>query len=342
MDYYALFIVVKEKAMYYNNQPQQGAWAPQFQQYPQQVQPRVDTFKNVNVTNPMTEKDLELLRPQKETFNINPTPLEQARAKCPHKNATEMLVDRLSPESTIVRCRQCGAEFDVTMKTTEEVTDAVAIITDMLNQAKLYAVNFAPDFFTEYMMMIPLLEKLPKLYDMAKKNFTEVVKSTDPTGTAAPMQNHGYNPLGMNAYNDILNGNYGARYGVYAGQPMVYPNQPGIYQQPQQPVDYTQVGAGAGFYQQPPVQQPMVQQPYPQQGYAYNQGYVQQPPVAYQQPPQVNPLDVNGGYAAQPAAQPQMSFAAPSVPAPVQQPTAQPAQPTQPVATNVTETVVTV
>ena len=138
--------------MYYNNQPQQGAWAPQFQQYPQQVQPRVDTFKNVNVTNPMTEKDLELLRPQKETFNINPTPLEQARAKCPHKNATEMLVDRLSPESTIVRCRQCGAEFDVTMKTTEEVTDAVAIITDMLNQAKLYAVNFAPDFFTEYMM----------------------------------------------------------------------------------------------------------------------------------------------------------------------------------------------
>lgn len=316
-----------------------GAWAPQFQQYPQQVQPRVDTFKNVNVTNPMTEKDLELLRPQKESFNINPTPLEQARAKCPHKNATEMLVDRLSPESTIVRCRQCGAEFDVTMKTTEEVTDAVAIITDMLNQAKLYAVNFAPDFFTEYMMMIPLLEKLPKLYDMAKKNFTEVVKSTDPTGTAAPMQNHGYNPLGMNAYNDILNGNYGARYGVYAAQPMVYPNQ-GMYQQPQPPVDYTQVGAGAGFYQQPPVQQqPMAyQQPYPQQGY-YNQGMYQQPPVAYQQAPQVNPLDVNGGYAAQPAVQQQMSFAAPSVPAPVQQPAA---QPTQPVATNVTETVVTV
>lgn len=313
-----------------------GAWAPQFQQYPQQVQPRVDTFKNVNVTNPMTEKDLELLRPQKESFNINPTPLEQARAKCPHKNATEMLVDRLSPESTIVRCRQCGAEFDVTMKTTEEVTDAVAIITDMLNQAKLYAVNFAPDFFTEYMMMIPLLEKLPKLYDMAKKNFTEVVKSTDPTGTAAPMQNHGYNPLGMNAYNDILNGNYGARYGVYAAQPMVYPNQ-GMYQQPQPPVDYTQVGAGAGFYQQPPVQQQLMayQQPYPQQGY-YNQGMYQQPPVAYQQAPQVNPLDVNGGYAAQPAAQQPMNFAAPSVPAPVQQPAAQPA------ATNVTETVVTV
>lgn len=282
-------------------QPQMG-FAPQFGQpmYGASVMPAQTMFKEVQVTNPMTKEDLELLKPVKNEFNMNIDPIDVARAKCPHKNATKLLINPIGG-GNMVKCSQCGAEFDLTIRSKEDIEASVNNLVNFLEQMKLYAVNFDEEFYKDYMMMIPLLRKAPNLYEMAVQNFTEVVRQTSNSQTVAPNANPAFNRFGFDAYQDIFNGNYGARYNVYNQQqpvmPMAQPMaQPGYYdpnmvaaQQAQMQQPAPQQGQVFGTFTQAPQQAP-VMQPAPQMGNPFANGYaapVMTAPMAMQQAPQM-------------------------------------------------------
>ena len=282
-------------------QPQMG-FAPQFGQpmYGASVMPAQTMFKEVQVTNPMTKEDLELLKPVKNEFNMNIDPIDVARAKCPHKNATKLLINPIGG-GNMVKCSQCGAEFDLTIRSKEDIEASVNNLVNFLEQMKLYAVNFDEEFYKDYMMMIPLLRKAPNLYEMAVQNFTEVVRQTSNSQTVAPNANPAFNRFGFDAYQDIFNGNYGARYNVYNQQqpvmPMAQPMaQPGYYdpnmvaaQQAPQMQPAPQQGQVFGAFTQAPQQAP-VMQPAPQMGNPFANGYaapVMTAPMAMQQAPQM-------------------------------------------------------
>lgn len=285
----------------FQGQPQMGFAAPQFgQPYGASVMPAQTMFKEVNVTNPMTKEDLELLKPVKNEFNMNIDPVDVARAKCPHKNATKLLINPIGG-GNMVKCSQCGAEFDLTIRSKEDIEASVNNLVNFLEQMKLYAVNFDEEFYKDYMMMIPLLRKAPNLYEMAVQNFTEVVRQTSNSQTVAPNANPAFNRFGFDAYQDIFNGNYGARYNVYNQQQPVMPMQaqpmaqPGYYdpnmvaaQAPQmQPAP--QQGQVFGAFTQAPQQAP-VMAPAPQMGNPFANGYaapVMTAPMAMQQAPQM-------------------------------------------------------
>lgn len=282
-------------------QPQMG-FAPQFGQpmYGASVMPAQTMFKEVQVTNPMTKEDLELLKPVKNEFNMNIDPIDVARAKCPHKNATKLLINPIGG-GNMVKCSQCGAEFDLTIRSKEDIEASVNNLVNFLEQMKLYAVNFDEEFYKDYMMMIPLLRKAPNLYEMAVQNFTEVVRQTSNSQTVAPNANPAFNRFGFDAYQDIFNGNYGARYNVYNQQqpvmPMAQPMaQPGYYdpnmvaaQQAPQMQPAPQQGQVFGAFTQAPQQAP-VMAPAPQMGNPFANGYaapVMTAPMAMQQAPQM-------------------------------------------------------
>lgn len=282
-------------------QPQMG-FAPQFGQpmYGASVMPAQTMFKEVQVTNPMTKEDLELLKPVKNEFNMNIDPVDVARAKCPHKNATKLLINPIGG-GNMVKCSQCGAEFDLTIRSKEDIEASVNNLVNFLEQMKLYAVNFDEEFYKDYMMMIPLLRKAPNLYEMAVQNFTEVVRQTSNSQTVAPNANPAFNRFGFDAYQDIFNGNYGARYNVYNQQqpvmPMAQPMaQPGYYdpnmvaaQQAPQMQPAPQQGQVFGAFTQAPQQAPMMA-PAPQIGNPFANGYaapVMTAPMAMQQAPQM-------------------------------------------------------
>ena len=282
-------------------QPQMG-FAPQFGQpmYGASVMPAQTMFKEVQVTNPMTKEDLELLKPVKNEFNMNIDPVDVARAKCPHKNATKLLINPIGG-GNMVKCSQCGAEFDLTIRSKEDIEASVNNLVNFLEQMKLYAVNFDEEFYKDYMMMIPLLRKAPNLYEMAVQNFTEVVRQTSNSQTVAPNANPAFNRFGFDAYQDIFNGNYGARYNVYNQQQPVMPiaqpmAQPGYYdpnmvaaQQAPQMQPAPQQGQVFGAFTQAPQQAP-VMQPAPQMGNPFANGYaapVMTAPMAMQQAPQM-------------------------------------------------------
>ncbi len=309
-------------------QPQMG-FAPQFGQpmYGASVMPAQTMFKEVQVTNPMTKEDLELLKPVKNEFNMNIDPVDVARAKCPHKNATKLLINPIGG-GNMVKCSQCGAEFDLTIRSKEDIEASVNNLVNFLEQMKLYAVNFDEEFYKDYMMMIPLLRKAPNLYEMAVQNFTEVVRQTSNSQTVAPNANPAFNRYGFDAYQDIFNGNYGARYNVYNQQQPVMPMQAQPMAQP-------------GYYDPNMVaaQQAPQMQPAPQQGQvfgAFTQA-PQQAPVMAPAPQMGNPFA--NGYAAPVMTAPMAMQQAPQMQAPVAQ---QPAAPTPAPAENVTtETKVT-
>lgn len=282
-------------------QPQMGFAAPQFgQPYGASVMPAQTMFKEVQVTNPMTKEDLELLKPVKNEFNMNIDPIDVARAKCPHKNATKLLINPIGG-GNMVKCSQCGAEFDMTIHSKEDIEASVDNLVNFLEQMKLYAINFDEEFYKDYMMMIPLLRKAPNLYEMAVQNFTEVVRQTSNSQTVAPNANPAFNRFGFDAYQDIFNGNYGARYNVYNQQqpvmPMTQPMaQPGYYdpnmvaaQQAPQMQPVPQQGQVFGAFTQAPQQAP-VMAPAPQMGNPFANGYaapVMTAPMAMQQAPQM-------------------------------------------------------
>ena len=283
-------------------QPQMGFAAPQFgQPYGASVMPAQTMFKEVNVTNPMTKEDLELLKPVKNEFNMNIDPVDVARAKCPHKNSVKLLINPIGG-GNMVKCSQCGAEFDLTIRSKEDIEASVNNLVNFLEQMKLYAVNFDEEFYKDYMMMIPLLRKAPNLYEMAVQNFTEVVRQTSNSQTVAPNANPAFNRFGFDAYQDIFNGNYGARYNVYNQQQPVMPMQaqpmaqPGYYdpnmvaaQQAPQMQPAPQQGQVFGTFTQAPQQAP-VMTPAPQMGNPFANGYaapVMTAPMAMQQAPQM-------------------------------------------------------
>lgn len=285
----------------FQGQPQMGFAAPQFGQpmYGASVMPAQTMFKEVQVTNPMTKEDLELLKPVKNEFNMNIDPVDVARAKCPHKNTTKLLINPIGG-GNMVKCSQCGAEFDLTIRSKEDIEASVNNLVNFLEQMKLYAVNFDEEFYKDYMMMIPLLRKAPNLYEMAVQNFTEVVRQTSNSQTVAPNANPAFNRFGFDAYQDIFNGNYGARYNVYNQQqpvmPMAQPMaQPGYYdpnmvaQQAPQMQPAPQQGQVFGAFTQAPQQAP-VMAPQPQMGNPFANGYaapVMTAPMAMQQAPQM-------------------------------------------------------
>lgn len=283
-------------------QPQMGFAAPQFgQPYGASVMPAQTMFKEVQVTNPMTKEDLELLKPVKNEFNMNIDPVDVARAKCPHKNSVKLLINPIGG-GNMVKCSQCGAEFDLTIRSKEDIEASVNNLVNFLEQMKLYAVNFDEEFYKDYMMMIPLLRKAPNLYEMAVQNFTEVVRQTSNSQTVAPNANPAFNRFGFDAYQDIFNGNYGARYNVYNQQQPVMPMQaqpmaqPGYYdpnmvaaQQAPQMQPAPQQGQVFGAFTQAPQQAPMMA-PAPQMGNPFANGYaapVMTAPMAMQQAPQM-------------------------------------------------------
>ena len=240
-----------QQPMSYQQPAQQGGYAqPQNMVYGG-AQPAVSMFQNINVTdNPVTAEEIAQFGPKgkKTTFNYNLTPKEQFQAKCSHKNKNGMAAHKVPGTNSLFECEICGAQFDIEFRTREEVQDLCDKVANILNQAKFYSINFPADFYVEYMSVLPLIMKLPDVYEAAKNNFEEVSR-TNPT-SSYPAQNYaagGYSSI--NAFNDVFNMNYGGQYN-YSGVAAPQPN--GWNQAVQQPV------VQQGYY---PQGQPVQQQP---------------------------------------------------------------------------------
>ena len=220
---------------------------------PQQV-PQIQNFLSTEEINRLLQKENQ--------FSLALTEVEKLRATCNHRfngNGQDAIV---TGNDGICRCQICGYEFAPIDEgtTPDTLNEVVRNMLDVLQTIKLFYLDMPAEVAREYFAIIPLIEKVPKLFDMAVKSYSKY---------------ESYNPYGYNNKNMNTMQMYSMLAGILGGQ------QP--YQQPNMGYGYQaqpQMNPGMGMaYQQPMMGQPMGM------GMTGSNGFVMQPgmnPGGYQ------------------------------------------------------------
>ena len=217
-----------------------------------------------------------LLQKGLSQFKLSVTEEELAKGQCNHYNlnGTSALIPDQDGSGGCT-CAICGTHFNSREYTAEEVQNATNSVLDVLNTIKILYLSIDPSAALEYFQIIPFIEKIPQLYNIAVNDFKkyEGVNNMVPSNAQNPfnifsMMSMGYNPAMMG----------------YQQAPMGYgvPQQP-MYAQPQQ------AAPGMNGFQQQPGFNPMYAQPQAPVANGYQpqtQGYVFNPQGAAQ--PMVN------------------------------------------------------
>ena len=183
---------------------------------PMYGQPQQTVRKNV-----LSDAEIDMLQKNNNEFNMGLTETDVLKAKCNHRQkdgVTDSLVEL--PDGSC-QCTICGYKFkpiDAGVDR-EKLQAAVDDVVDIAQTIKLLFVDLPEPAGSEFMQIIPLMEKLPKIFDMAVKNYAK----HDPSSYNI-MGNHN---LGTAALFQALTG--------YMSQPNMYYQQP---VQPQQPYGF--------------------------------------------------------------------------------------------------------
>lgn len=272
------------------NYQQQTPWG---YNYPGNFGPGMVPNQNMPVahaTSWLTDEQRASLQKTVQKFNLAASEEDVIRGNCNHynKNGTTALVK--DPDgSDGYTCSICGTHFNMRDFTKEEVQNATDNILDILNNIKVMYLSLDPSAATTYFQIIPFVEKVPKLYDIASTDFKKYDN--------AAMYVNGYNRT--NAFDNFRAMNNPGMFGAFGGfqQPMYgMPQQAPVYQQPMYGYQPQMVNPMYGQYHQPAQPQAGYQ---PQmQGFAMNPQGAAAPAQA---PTQQAPV-YQGGYAQAPVA----------------------------------------
>ena len=182
--------------------------------YQQPTMP-MQKFNNV-----LTAEQIKRLQQNVDEFKITLTEEEVLRAICNHRTI-EGDKDAIvyDPATGVARCTICGYQWRPIQdnESLDAIQESVDRIIDILQTTKILYLDFPAEAAKEYYPMIPMLMKLPKLYEFAAKNFNK-----------HEVYNWQYNNANMNAIQQLHNLNNMFASGMYQ-----YQAQPqGMYQQP--------------------------------------------------------------------------------------------------------------
>lgn len=229
--------------------------------------PQPNMLNRPAMSNPLTDEQLKLLATAEDSFDLKIKPEEIAKAVCTHKNTQKgvfEIVPNNNPEQPgLVTCKICHATFNPDLVNEQYVHQATDMVLNVLQTCKLIGVDLNDEVIRQYFTIIPLIERIPKLYKLVNNSFK---KYNDPQALAPQ---NGPNMMGM--YNAMVNpavpmGMPGYGYGMGFGQPQ-------MQQTPMMNMQAQMVNGGNPLYQQPmngfgqPMNQPMMnqQQAAPQQ-----------------------------------------------------------------------------
>lgn len=230
--------------------------------------------KQMNV---LTADEIQTLMKQENKFTLALTQTEKLKAACNHRRADGLGDSLVENADGTVSCQICGYTFkpvDPATSGEDYLNAAVAEIVDILQTVKMLWIDVDPQVLREYSQVLPLIEKLPQLYQIAVKNYS----------------NHeNYNSWAYAGKNMSTLQMFGLLNGMLNG--VGVPNQQQFQAAPQNAMPGYNYGYG---YQQPQQFQPGFN-PFAAQGYQPQaQGFAYQPGMAAPQQPVVDPAAAAG------------------------------------------------
>ena len=237
---------------------------PMMGQY--QYQPQQQVHKQMNA---LSAEEIKQLQQERSQFSLGLTTREMLQGSCTHRSIDGMS-DSLTydPVTGIARCSICGYEFKPIEAETslETIKDSCDTIVDILQTIKILYTDLPADAAREYFQIIPLIGKIPQLFEFAAKNFAK--------HEANNWQYNNYNMGGISMLNN-LNNMFGMGMGGMAPQPMyqqpmMNPQQPTMAGYPQAAYGAPMGGNAFGYQGASQV---------PPQGYAPTNPAFQYPPT---------------------------------------------------------------
>ena len=203
-------------------------------------------------------------------FKMSVSDEEVARGQCNHYNLNGTSALVRDPNDGSYTCTICGTKFSACEFTQEDVDNATKNVLDILNTIKVMYLSLDPSAALEYFQIIPFIEKIPQLYQIAVNDF----KKYEGVNSFMPTQNNPFN-----------------FYAMLMGQaPMGYAPQPAPmgYAPQAAPMGYAPQAGMSNAYGQPvPGFNPLYGAPMAQPGYQpAAQGFAFNPQGAAQ--PMVN------------------------------------------------------
>lgn len=185
------------------------------------------------VMNVLTNEEINELKQSTSQFSLGLTQKEVLQGACNHRSP-DGTQDTLyfDPEKGTARCTICGYEFRPLQgdEDPNSIKEAADKIVDILQTIKIMYTELPAGAAREYFQIIPLIGKIPQLFEFAAKNFSKHEYNA---------WNYSNRNMGGAAMFQNLNNIFGA-----SQQPMMggmgQPQQYGYnnYAAPQQPVGY--------------------------------------------------------------------------------------------------------
>lgn len=234
-------------------------------------------------TNALTKEQEQFLHQTAPEFSLDVPQTDLFRARCTHRDAEHGRFTVVPNNDGSYTCTKCGKTFNIVQQPAEEIEKFVNGIVDILETSKMMYVDMPVETIIGYYQMIPFLEKLPKLYEIATSNPEQLV----PNGTVQQAGMYG-NPFAMLS-NAVGNPAFGApMYGGYtAPQQMGYPYGAAAAQMPNQPYQNGFVGT-PGVDPANPFQTQAPVPPFMAQPVQMTQQAVQTAPAGQEVAPQAN------------------------------------------------------
>lgn len=154
--------------MNFGGTPQMGMGGYYYNSQPVQQQPKV--------MNVLTDDEIKQLQQTSNQFSLGLTQKEALQAACNHRVADgsrdSLVIDNLTGT---VRCTICGYEFRPVDENSDpnDIKDAADRIIDILQTIKLLYTDLPATAAREYFQIIPLIAKVPQLFEFAAKNFNK-------------------------------------------------------------------------------------------------------------------------------------------------------------------------
>ena len=203
-------------------------------------------FQQKQVRNILTDDEIQELMKTGNQFSLAITEKDKKRAVCNHRmkskdGSQDALID--NPDGT-VSCAICGYTFKplTTQVTTPDVIKgSVNDILDLLQTIKLIYFDIDGNVAREYFQIIPLIEKIPMLFEIAVKNYTK-------HENFSPWDINNRNMATLQGFSMLRSMLEGGGFGNMYQNP-----QQGFQQQQYYNPNFQQMNNPGGMYQQQPM-----------------------------------------------------------------------------------------
>lgn len=128
------------------------------------------------IPNVLNAEEIKELQQQRSQFSLGLTKKESLQAACNHRTADGMQDTLVYDNVTgLATCTICGYQFrpveaDASYDTIKESADRIV---DILQTIKIMYTDLPAEAAKEYFQIIPLIGKIPQLFEFAAKNFAK-------------------------------------------------------------------------------------------------------------------------------------------------------------------------